>query len=392
MRLQAKSFKASQERALDEMSIHGSPEYTNIDGRQVNRSLYGDDYQQWAEERQEAGEGHTASHWFEYLKGGYRQNLDEPDVTDAKVTRKKSQFGYNVFVDGEYMGEIEKVGSVWKTPTRGQFRTIKQATERIKEQAARRPAVGHKREFTIDMGGGVVQKMYAEVYERPMGNSTKDPMQRFYAVANEPDPIKARNRINALAELSEQQLVADITARERETASIMRQAAILEPAMQHMTIDTLTGDLADNYEEPIGSAAMPTGETHIEVAPAVTPHVDTDGDGLVDVVDPDKDGDGLPDASGIDLLPMHASESPVVEVDTAFGEPQQVEVIVVESAPIAYDEPKPAKSKKAKKRKKGRSRSDIIRAAASGATKTKPKKKTAPKQHPFLSRAESRRR
>ena len=439
MRLQAKTFKAGQERAFDEMNIQATPEYTNIDGRQVNRSLFGDDYRQWSEERQEAGKGHTASHWYEYLKGGYRQNLDAPPVPDAKVTRKKSQFGYNVFVDGEYMGEIEKVGSVWKTPTGGQYRTIKQATEQIKAQAARRPAVGHKREFTIDMGGGVVQKMYAEVYERPMGNSTKDPMQRFYAVADEPDPIKARNRINALAELSEQQLVADITARERETASIMRQAAILEPAMQHMTIDTLTGDLADNYEEPIGSAAiqvpeqadagghivevpehdaayryqkeydalkaggasdeiaahlatsaMPTGETHIEVAPAVTPHVDTDGDGLVDVVDPDKDGDGLPDASGIDLLPMHASESPVVEVDTAFSEPQQVEVVVVESAPITYDEPKPAKAKKAKKRKQGRSRADIIKAAASGATKTK--KKTAPKQHPFLSRAESRRR
>ena len=54
-------------------------------------------------------------------------------------------------------------------------------------------------------------------------------------------------------------------------------------------------------------------------------------------------------------------------------------------------EPTPAKAKKAKKKKgKGRSRADIISAATSKATATK--KRAAPKRHPFLSKAESRRR
>ena len=64
--------------------------------------------------------------------------------------------------------------------------------------------------------------------------------------------------------------------------------------------------------------------------------------------------------------------------------------LVVDVALDAVDsyEPKPAKAKKAK-RKKGRSKADIISAAASKASK--PKKKAAPKGHPFLSKAEARR-
>ena len=127
------------------------------------------------------------------------------------------------------------------------------------------------------------------------------------------------------------------------------------------------------------------GRSVVDLAPVI----DTDGDGLVDLIDPDKDGDGQTDNAIEIAIDAPELSAPMVIVTEIAPAAEPVEVVVAETTPIAYYEPKPAKAKKAKK-KKGRSRADIISAAASKATK--PKKKAAPKGHPFLSKAEARRR
>ena len=202
-------------------------------------------------------------------------------------------------------------------------------------------------------------------------------------IADVVDPdVNTPLTLESLAESGEIEIVDDVDDSVKGLLPVPEHDADYRYPKEYAALKA--GGASDEIAAHLAQSALSTLDTQVEVAPAVTTLADTDGDGLVDLIDPDKDGDGVPD-NAIEIA-MDAPElyAPIVIVTEVTPVAEPVEVIVAESASIAYYEPKPAKAKK------GRSRADIISAAASKASGSK--KKSAPKRHPFLSKSESRRR
>ena len=138
-----------------------------------------------------------------------------------------------------------------------------------------------------------------------------------------------------------------------------------------------------------------------EVIPMGT--LDDAGEDEVSIRNPDELAEAV-----VDAVPMVGASSPVeavVELVTEEGAgPISVEIVPADFAPaveaavsvsgdVLLDiEPEPEKPKKRKGRKRKKSRADIIAAATGKALGSTPKRKKTSKRHPFLTRAESRRR